>query len=127
MRKTFTGSTAKRFSDITKNVGLQSKLQTAYGHVNKVEAWIGLMSEDHIPGGSMGPTLYAIWVSEFRRLRDGDRFFYSKKNLFSKTMYQKFRRLRQILSGKQTMKMIILRNTNIKTKEIGKSTWRSHH
>lgn len=126
LRRLFTLRTASSFADITRNIALQNRLQTAYGTVDKVEAWIGLMAEDHMPGGSFGPTLYAMWVEEFGRLRDGDRFFYSNSNLFSPTMFTQFPRLRDILYGRDTMKKIILRNTDITEGEIGQSVWDSH-
>lgn len=126
LRRLFTLTVAQSFSDITSNVALQNRLQTIYGTVDKVEAWVGLMAEDHISGGSVGPTLFAIWVEEFGRLRDGDRFFYSNKDLFKSEMLVRFPRLTEILSGSDSMEKVILRNTNITKEEIGKSIWLSH-
>lgn len=126
LRRLFTSTVAQNFSDITSNVALQNQLQTAYGNVDKIEVWVGLMAEDHIPGGSVGTTLFAIWVSEFGRLRDGDRFFYANKDLFKSKRLARFPRLSEILNGSDSMKKIILRNTNITNEEIGKSIWLSH-
>lgn len=127
LRRMFTLRPARSFRDITSNVALQNRLQTAYGTVDKVEAWIGLMAEDHIRGGSVGPTLYSIWVEEFGRLRDGDRFFYTRRNLFPASTFERFPRLRDILSGTGTMKKILLRNTGITESEMGDSVWFTKH
>lgn len=127
LRRMFTLNPARRFRDITSNIALQNRLQTAYGTVDKVEAWIGLMAEDHIPGGSVGRTLYSMWVEEFGRLRDGDRFFYTRENLFPATTFERFPRLREILNGKNTMKKILLRNSGITESEMGNSVWFTQH
>lgn len=116
----------RSFSDITSNPTLRNKLSTAYGSVSNVEAWIGLMAEDHMRGSSMGPTMFAIWTEEFSRLRDGDRFFYLARGLFPRSLFNSFPRLRQIYSGRNIMEQIILRNTNITPGEIGSSVWKSN-
>lgn len=123
IRKLFGRPLAQKFSDITKNLAVQNKLQTAYGTPDKVEAWMGLMAEDHEPGSSMGPTNLRIWRTEFTRLRDGDRYFYDNKSLFPAEIWTKFPRLRQIMSERDTMMSVILRNCNISKAEIGASVW----
>ena len=35
-----------------------------------------MVSERHVPGTEMGELQLAIWKDQFRKLRDGDRFFY---------------------------------------------------
>ncbi len=42
---------------------------------SKVDAWIGGLAEDHIPGGMVGETFAAVLIDQFTRLRDGDRFW----------------------------------------------------
>ncbi len=64
------------WADITSDVAVQEALASVYGDVSEVEAWIGLMAEDHLEGASLGATLEAILSDQFGRLRDGDRFFY---------------------------------------------------
>ena len=41
-----------------------------------MDAFVGMVSERHVPGTEFGPLQLAIWRSQFRALRDGDRFFY---------------------------------------------------
>jgi hypothetical protein len=35
-----------------------------------------MVAETHVPGAEMGELQQAVWAEQFRRLRDGDRFFY---------------------------------------------------
>ena len=51
-------------------------MQSLYGDVNRVDAWVGILAEDHLPGSSVGPTANAVITDQFLRLRDGDRFWY---------------------------------------------------
>ncbi|MCA9790144.1 MAG: peroxidase [Candidatus Eremiobacteraeota bacterium] len=67
---------ARNFNEITSDAALQAKLASVYSNVNQVDAWVGLLSEDHAPGAAVGPTLKTILVDQFTRMRDGDRFFY---------------------------------------------------
>jgi peroxidase len=54
-----------------------ARLKAVYGgDVNKIDAFVGLIAEKHVPGTEFGATQLAIWTREFTRLRDGDRFFY---------------------------------------------------
>lgn len=69
------------FSQITSNPDLQAKLKSLYGSVNNIDLWVGALAEDHVPGGSVGPTVRAILMDQFNRLRAGDRFWY--ENAFS--------------------------------------------
>jgi len=66
----------RNFGQITSNAALASRLQQLYGSVDNVDAWVGLLAEDHVRGGSLGPTATAILIDQFTRLRDGDRFWY---------------------------------------------------
>lgn len=125
LRSRFVGNVATSFSDITSNIAVQNNLQTAYGTVDNVEAWIGLVAEDHVPGGSVGQTMKALWEAEFGRLRDGDRFFYTNvRKVFRNSVR---RRLPQLVedfeSGTSLMRKILLRNTDITEDEMGPSVW----
>ena len=55
---------------------LAARLKGIYGSVDKVDAFVGMVSERHIPGTEFGPLQLAMWQDQFTRLRDGDRFFY---------------------------------------------------
>jgi hypothetical protein len=55
---------------------LAARLRGIYGDVNKVDAFVGMVSEKHVAGTEFGPLQLAIWKKQFAALRDGDRFFY---------------------------------------------------
>jgi Animal haem peroxidase len=55
---------------------LAARLRAIYGNVNKVDAFVGMVSEKHVPGTEFGPLQLAIWKKQFAAVRDGDRFFY---------------------------------------------------
>jgi peroxidase len=55
---------------------LAARLRAIYGNVNKVDAFVGMVSEKHVLGTEFGPLQLAIWRKQFQALRDGDRFFY---------------------------------------------------
>jgi hypothetical protein len=66
------------FAQITADVSLQNNLQQLYGDVNNIDAWVGMLAEDHVPGASVGPLVQRVLVDQFTRLRDGDRFWYQR-------------------------------------------------
>ncbi len=70
------------FADLTSDPILQAQLQSVYGFVDNVDMWVGIISEDHMPGTSMGELGTSILSSQFRRLRDADRFFYTGDSFF---------------------------------------------
>lgn len=69
--------TISSFAEITSDPDVQAALQDVYGTVDNVDLWVGLISEDHLSGSSLGAHTSEILASQFTRLRDGDRFFYT--------------------------------------------------
>ncbi|MDX6583890.1 MAG: peroxidase [Solirubrobacterales bacterium] len=55
---------------------LAARLRAIYGDVDRVDAFVGMVSEPHPHGGELGQLQAAIWRRQFEALRDGDRFFY---------------------------------------------------
>jgi hypothetical protein len=67
------------FAQITSDVALQKSLKSLYGSVNNIDLWVGGLAEDHVPGTSVGPLFRTVLVDQFRRLRDGDRYWYEAR------------------------------------------------
>ena len=44
--------------------------------MDKVDGFVGMVSEQHSSGSDIGPLQRAMWKRQFAALRDGDRFFY---------------------------------------------------
>lgn len=94
------------FHQITSDTAMAEAMQGVYGgNVNLIDAWVGLIAEDHYPGAAVGETLRAILALQFTRLRDGDRFWYQNDDAFSAEDLA-------VLES-TTLSDIILRNTSI--------------
>jgi hypothetical protein len=55
---------------------LAARLKAVYGDVDKMDAFVGVVSEKHVRGTEFGELQLAIWTKQFQAARDGDRFFY---------------------------------------------------
>lgn len=64
------------FLHITSNVDNAQRLKDLYGKLTNVDAIVGLMLEDYDNTTSIGPTARNIIIDQFKKLRDGDRFYY---------------------------------------------------
>ncbi len=91
------------FDEVSTDEQVRDRLASAYDRVDDIDAWIGLLSEDHAPGALVGPTLKAALTDQFTRLRDGDRFWYESYLPAHLTQ----------LVERQTLATIIRRNTDI--------------
>jgi hypothetical protein len=60
----------------TRRTTLAARLKAIYGSPDKLDAFVGMVSEQHVPGTEFGELQLAIWKKQFQALRDGDRFFY---------------------------------------------------
>lgn len=65
------------FSEISSDPAIQAALEELYGTVGNIDAFIGVLAEDHLPGSSLGELTSQIINNQFTRLRDGDRLFYT--------------------------------------------------
>ena len=74
---------AFEFSDICSEPEVVDILVDLYGDVESVDAWVGLLAEDHMPGALFGQTLMHIMSEQFSALRDGDRFYYENDPAFT--------------------------------------------
>jgi hypothetical protein len=93
------------FAQITSNVSVQKELQGTYGTVDKIDPFEGMLAEDHVSGGDVGPTVKAILANQFTRLRDGDRFFYLNEGFDKEEI--------QLLAQGSTLAKVIESNTSI--------------
>jgi hypothetical protein len=55
---------------------LAARLKALYGEVDNLDAFVGIIAEEHVEGSEFGELQAAIWKTQFEALRDGDRFFY---------------------------------------------------
>lgn len=64
------------FAEISSDPRVAEALAAAYLTVDDVDLWIGGLAERRRPGALVGETFQRLLVDQFRRLRDGDRFWY---------------------------------------------------
>jgi len=77
IRTHFTGRRISRFSQINREENVWQTLATVYKNdINKIDPWVGMLAEEHIPGRSVGRTMHNILKDQFERLRDGDFYYY---------------------------------------------------
>ncbi|HEY3050326.1 MAG TPA: peroxidase family protein [Gaiellaceae bacterium] len=95
----------------TRRTTLAARLSALYGpgNVNRVDAFVGMLAEPHVPGRQFGELQLAIWKKQFSALRDGDRFFYLNDPLLAT--------IRQLygIDYRQTLATIIHANTGVST------------
>ncbi|MEL6123977.1 MAG: peroxidase family protein, partial [Bacteroidota bacterium] len=77
-----------------------------YGTVDNVDPWVGMLAEQYMPEAMFGQTIMTIMEEQFKRLRDGDRFYFERDDAFSSQDITVIR--------STTMRDVIMRNTGIK-------------
>jgi peroxidase len=92
---------------------LAARLRGVFGSVNNIDAFTGMISEQHVPGADMGELQRAIWTREFSRLRDGDRFFYGNSAAGLSTIRQQYG-----IDFRVNLGDVIARNTDIPRDEL---------
>lgn len=76
---------AKTFDDLANEISsdeVRAKLEKLYGHPDNIDIFVGGILEDPVEGGKIGPLFQCIIVDQFKRLRDGDRFYYENPSVF---------------------------------------------
>ncbi|XP_062072685.1 eosinophil peroxidase [Lepus europaeus] len=96
-----------QLSRVLKNQDLARKFLNLYGTPANIDIWIGAVAEPLLPGARVGPLLACLFENQFRRARDGDRFWWQKQGVFTE-------RQRRALS-KISLSRIICDNTGITT------------
>lgn len=71
---------------------IRDKLKELYGSVDNIDVWVGGILEDQVQGGKVGPLFRCLLLEQFRRLRDGDRFWYESPTLFKHEQLQQIQR-----------------------------------
>ncbi|PXF43542.1 Myeloperoxidase [Gracilariopsis chorda] len=119
LREFLRGNRATTFNDISGNAETRAKLTEAYGTVDNVEAWIGLVSERKPAGAGVGRTLGRLLREEFGRLRNGDQFFYERRNTISPQVFQQLSTLEaELFIDDFLFNRILLRTTSISAQNL---------
>ncbi len=66
----------ENFNQISSDPLMSQSLEFVYGDINKIDPWVGMLAEDHMPDALFGQTAMTIISRQFAALRNGDRFYY---------------------------------------------------
>jgi hypothetical protein len=105
VREAFGLARYTNWSDFTSDNATIEALNSTYPDVDSVDAFIGMLAEDHVENSALGETMHVIIKEQFTRLRDGDRLYYGSE----------FSELGDIQDeiNSTTLADVILRNTEI--------------
>ncbi|NWR60192.1 PERM Myeloperoxidase, partial [Bucorvus abyssinicus] len=73
----------KTLTQVLRNHGLAKKFIELYGTPKNIDIWIGALAEPFVKGGRVGPLMACIIGTQFRKIRDGDRFWWENKGVFT--------------------------------------------
>ena len=125
VRSEFGLSPINRFADITSDGTSRTNLRQAYGRGNagNVDAWTCGVCEDHVQGSSLGPLFQEIVLDQFRRLRDGDRFYFENPDYFTQEQISKVGTIRRLVPGNanrvgRIMRLIMAQNSGLRLADI---------
>mmetsp|Transcript_15148 Transcript_15148/g.36122 ORF Transcript_15148/g.36122 Transcript_15148/m.36122 type:complete len:426 (-) Transcript_15148:120-1397(-) len=98
------------FSDVTDDADLASDLEDIYGSPDGMDAWVGCLVENHLPGAQVGELIKTILVDQFTRLRDADPLYYQRDSDLNDQFLQDIINLDDF-----SLADVIRRNTNANT------------
>lgn len=96
---------------------VKSSLLGVYGDENKIDAFVGGLCEKKSQGSLMGPLFTAINAEQFKRLREGDRFYY--ENIKWNAAIRNMPLVRKIRRNAIRMHHIVYANTGITRRQVG--------
>ncbi|XP_055983729.1 myeloperoxidase [Sorex fumeus] len=99
--------TVGELATVLRNFDLARKLIAQYGTPNNIDIWMGGVAEPLERNGRVGPLLACLIGTQFRNLRDGDRFWWQNPGVFSQQQQQAL--------AKISLPRIICDNTGITT------------
>ncbi|XP_078511438.1 myeloperoxidase-like [Lissotriton helveticus] len=103
-------------TDVLKNSMLARKLLEVYKTPENIDIWLGGVAEPFVKNGRVGPLLACILGRQFKKIRNGDRFWWQNPGVFNN-------RQRTAL-GQVSLPQIICANTGIK--QVPKDVFRAN-
>ncbi|KFU91568.1 Myeloperoxidase, partial [Chaetura pelagica] len=96
----------EELSEVLGNSKLAKKFMELYGTPDNIDLWIGAIAEPIVSQGRLGPLLACIIGTQFRNLRDGDRFWWENPGVFTLQQLQALRKI--------SLSRVLCDNTRIK-------------
>lgn len=78
-------SQVESFDDLAGEISdakVRQKLKELYGHPGNIDVWVGGILEDQVANAKVGPLFKCLLSEQFRRMRDGDRFWLENPSTF---------------------------------------------
>jgi peroxidase len=66
------------FDAVSADAARAAALESVYGTVDRIDPWVGGLAEDPLPGALVGELVATVLREQFLRLREGDRFYYTR-------------------------------------------------
>uniref|UniRef100_A0A0N5C3R9 peroxidase n=1 Tax=Strongyloides papillosus TaxID=174720 RepID=A0A0N5C3R9_STREA len=79
--------------DEVSDKSVKKRAKELYRNVENIDLFAGAMLEEPLEGAVVGPTFACIIGEQFIRLRDGDRFWYENRQLFTQEQINNLRQL----------------------------------
>ncbi|KAM4886894.1 eosinophil peroxidase-like isoform 1-T2 [Sylvia borin] len=76
-------SGVKSLGRVLRNKNLARKFLQLYGTPKNIDIWIGALAEPFVKGGRVGPLMACLIGTQFRNIRDGDRFWWQNPGVFT--------------------------------------------
>ncbi|NXP22747.1 PERE peroxidase, partial [Scytalopus superciliaris] len=76
-------SGVRSLGKVLRNRGLAKKFLQLYGTPKNIDIWIGALAEPFVRGGRVGPLMACLIGTQFRNIRDGDRFWWQNRGVFT--------------------------------------------
>ncbi|NXH67229.1 PERM Myeloperoxidase, partial [Hydrobates tethys] len=73
----------KTLAQVLGNSDLAKKFIQLYGTPKNIDIWIGALAEPFVSGGRVGPLMACLIGTQFRNVRDGDRFWWENRGVFT--------------------------------------------
>ncbi|MGI9579359.1 MAG: peroxidase family protein, partial [Microthrixaceae bacterium] len=94
-----------------------ARLAAIFDSVDDVDAFTGMVSEQHVEGSEFGELQLAMWTAQFSALRDGDRFFHENDPLLDEI------RDRYGIDYRRSLGSVISDNTGVAVDDLPQSVF----